>query len=65
MAAPKKASVARKHKRSPSNGSDSPSEAESSPEKKRVRWEGKTGASTTERTTESDSEDPIDDKVRC
>ncbi|KAF8158870.1 muts domain V-domain-containing protein [Mycena galopus ATCC 62051] len=63
MAAPKKVPASRKHKRSPSRGSESQSEPESSPEKKRVRWEGKPGGSTTE-GAESDSEDPVDDKVR-
>ncbi|KAJ7675742.1 DNA mismatch repair protein MutS [Mycena polygramma] len=71
MAVPGKSASARKRKRSPSRDDspserrrspsrdDSPSENESSPAKKRVRWEGKTGA-TTEGTTDSDSEDAAD-----
>ncbi|KAF7365135.1 MutS 5 [Mycena venus] len=62
MAMPK-VSARPKRKRSQSRDSGSQSEAESSPEKKRVRWEGKAGASTTEETTESDSEDPTDEKI--
>ncbi len=64
MAVPQKASASRKRKDSPSGETDGQSEAELSPEKKKVRWEGKPGASTTEGATESDSEDTTDDKVR-
>ncbi|KAJ6477358.1 muts domain V-domain-containing protein [Mycena vitilis] len=71
MAVPGKSAPARKRKRSPSRADspperrrspsrdDSPSENESSPAKKRVRWEGKAGA-TTEGTTDSDLEDAAD-----
>ncbi|KAJ7505221.1 muts domain V-domain-containing protein [Mycena galericulata] len=58
-----KASAVRKRKRTPSKDSDVQSDAESSPpepEAKRVRWEGKPTATTTE---DSDSEDPITDKI--
>ncbi|KAJ7459929.1 DNA mismatch repair protein MutS [Mycena latifolia] len=60
-----KASVARKRKRSPSRESDPQSDTVSSPaEKKKVRWEGKPSAATTEATTESDSEDAaVSDKM--
>ncbi|KAJ6508696.1 muts domain V-domain-containing protein [Mycena sanguinolenta] len=62
MAVPRKVSAARKRERSPSRSSDSESEPASSPEKKKVRWEGKS-ATTVEGTADGDSEDPIDDKI--
>lgn len=55
----RKATSARRRKRSPSKESDAQSDTASSPsEKKKVRWEGKLSAATTEGTADSDSEDP-------